>query len=95
MGDLMPLAMANLLESHIIIFKVDAQKPFYMTPNVNQQDRVIFLVYDSRGSGHYNAAIPYLVSINTKQSNRDIKCNCGVNATDMNVKSCCLTSVCL
>ena len=38
MGDLMPLAMANLLQSHIIIFTVNAQKPFYASPNNNQHD---------------------------------------------------------
>ena len=90
MGDLMPLAMANLLQSHIIIFTVNAQKPFYVSPNNNQQDRAIFLVYDPRGSGHCNAAIPYAASKNTKHSHNDIKCNCGVNATDMNAMTCCL-----
>ena len=92
MGDLMPLAMANLLQSHIIIFTVNVQKPFYVSPNINQHDRAIFLVYDPRGSGHYNAAITYAASKNTKHSHNDIKCNCGVNATDMNAMSCCLRS---
>ena len=89
-GNLMPLAMANLLQSHIVIFNIDSHTPLYVTPTVNQQDRAMFLVHDPKGPGHYDAAITYSVSQNMQQPPvAMVKCNCGVNTSDISVKSCC------
>ena len=48
LGNLMPLAMATVLQTHLIIFRADSDcdTPLYVTPPTDPYDRTIYLVYD-------------------------------------------------
>ena len=87
LGNLMPLAMAEALESNIIVFRTDNDQPFFVTPQGVSLHRTIFLVYDPNGPGHYDAALVYQ-SPHQPCPSKAIKCNCGVNKKEL-LQSCC------
>ena len=51
-GNLMPLAMAESLEANIVLFRMDNDKPFFVTPQFTSTHRTIFLIYHPHGSSH-------------------------------------------
>ena len=92
-GDLMPLAMATLLQASLIIITTHASSnPMYVTPMVGSANTSVFLVYSPTGTGHYDAALPYSITVqqptaNTKSTHKDFgRCRRGVNKTSG--KSC-------
>ncbi len=57
----MPLAMATRLQSSLLIITTAlGSQPIYVTPKDSAMEGTIILVYEPIGSGHYNAALPYL-----------------------------------
>jgi hypothetical protein len=86
LGNLMPLAMAEALSSHVVLFRTDDDKPLYISPE-HATERTLFLVYNPLGCGHYDAAIPFNCQIQEKPQPQ-LKCSCGVNN---NTQSCCPT----
>ena len=50
----------------------------YITPEVVTTEAVVFLVYDSTGKGHYDAAIPFH-KLNRTNLVSSKNCTCGVN----------------
>ena len=87
LGNLMPLAMAEALESNFILFRTDDVQPLFVTPQCVSIHRTIFLVYDPQGSGHYDAALTYQ-STHALPKSKPIKCSCGVNRKEAS-HSCC------
>ena len=93
-GDIMPLAMATILHANFIIFTADPQNPlWYVTPDdtpTGPTQGTVFLVYNSSGPGHYDAALPYhkLVEPPEKRHRKLVTCNCGVNSRVEGRKSC-------
>ena len=89
LGDLMPLAMATILNVNILIFVRNSHSPMYVTSLTDCSEKTIFLFYDPQGPGHYDAALPY--SYMNDQSNKasiesevksvtsQVSCSCGVN----------------
>ena len=62
-GDIMPQPMATILHANFILFTADPQNPLrYVTPDdtpTGPTHGTVFLVYNSSGPGHYDAALPY------------------------------------
>ena len=84
LGDLMPLAMATILNSTILIFTRSSCSPMYVTPLSGQSEKTVFLIYDPRGPGHYDAALPYKCTNGPPHTVSEVpqsqtSCNCGVN----------------
>ena len=75
----MPLAMSQVLQAHILIFKTDIDHPLYVTPDLDTQEKTIFLLYHPSGPGHYDSLIPFAVSSTSSFVNKTTKCSCGVN----------------
>ena len=80
LGNLMPVAMATVLQCYIVLFKTDGNNHLYVTPQVappmEAQERTIFVVYNPEGAGHYDAALTFnCPELKTPTT----KCNCGVN----------------
>lgn len=72
LGDLMPLAMATILQATLVIFTTDSLcSPLYVTPPSGSPERVIFLIYMSSGPGHYDAAIPYSLVLGNTGTTHD------------------------
>ena len=55
-GNLMPLAMANVLHANFVILRPYDQ-PLYVSPEDLICHGTIFLVYQGSGTGHYDAAL--------------------------------------
>lgn len=88
-GNLMPLAIAEALETNLILFRTNDVNPLFITPQSPSLDRTVFLVYEPQGSGHYDAALVYSDKNALQPHDRKcIKCNCGVN-TKVSTYSCC------
>ena len=90
-GDIMPLAMANILHANFIIFTADPQNPlWYVTPEDTPTQETVFLVYNSSGPGHYDAALPYHKPVvpSEKRHSKLLTCSCGVNNRVEGRKSC-------
>ena len=91
-GDLMPMAMATLLQASIIIITTNVDStPMYIVPMVGCAERSIFLLYTHTGPGHYDAALPYSKTVGqaspTSTSVKVGSCSCGVNKSHSG-KSC-------
>ena len=86
-GDLMPLAMANVLQAAILIITTNAHSnPMYVTPEAGGIEGTIILVYNPSGSGHYDAAVPHHTTVTVEQDTKSdthtsahVCCSCGVN----------------
>ena len=64
LGDLMPLAVATILQTVLVIIPADSpSSPLYVTPPLSLPGRMIFLIYTPSGPGHYDAAIPYSLTL--------------------------------
>ena len=82
LGNIMPLAMSNVLQAYIHIFTRDGTSPLYIRPVLDTQETPIFLVYDPSGPGHYDSAILYTDTCTTHADQKlpkPTKCSCGVN----------------
>ena len=87
-GDLMPLAMATVLQASIVIITTSSNgHPIYVTPQVGSIEGIVILVYDPSGSGHYDAVVPYSNTVGQATIGQDVvsmestavSCRCGVN----------------
>ena len=86
LGDLMPLAMATILNSTILIFtRSSSCSPMYVNSLSGQSENTVFVLYDPRGPGHYDAVIPYSCTSGVAHTASKVttipkvSCNCGVN----------------
>lgn len=88
----MPLAIASILCANIIIFQRSPSIPrmYVPPPNYDSKTLTLFIVYDSNGGGHYHAALLYnqTQAARLKQNKKQLSCNCGVNSSDKEIKSC-------
>ena len=67
-GDLMPLAIATVLQASIVIITASPNShPIYVTPHVGSIQGTVILVYDPSGSGHYDAVVPWMNSSSEEQ----------------------------
>ena len=71
----MPLGIATALKINIFILSSQLHNPaYYVFPLCGESKGVVFLVHNSEGNGHYDAALPYActikkqVTINQKKS---------------------------
>lgn len=88
LGDTMPLALATALQFIIVIFSRDPATPtMYITPEVVTTEATAFLVYNSTGQGHYDAAVPHHKP-NQQNQPRSTNCRCGVNDKTSTQQSC-------
>ena len=82
-GDLMPLAMATILQTSILIIPTTSNNhPFYVTPQAGCMEGTIILVYNPTGPGHYDAALPYSSTVGQSTVSTlttTARCRCGVN----------------
>ena len=93
LGNLMPLAMSNVLQAYILIFRRDGTCPLYITPVLHTQETPIFLVYDPSGPGHYDSAISYSNTCTTHTNQKlpePTKCSCGVNKKGAGTQTSCV-----
>ena len=94
LGDLMPLAMATVLQASIIIITTNPHShPMYVIPQVGCMEGTIILVYEPTGPGHYDAALPYSSMIEQATTNalsQTVTCRCRVNKK--NVRKICAPS---
>ena len=98
LGDIMPLAMANILSVDILVFTAQPHNPIlFVSPSVPTASHgTIFIVYDFNGPGHYDAAVRCNKSIvpdkGTSSSIPDSKViickKCGVNGRKDKMQSC-------
>ena len=85
LGDLMPLAMATTLNATILTFTRSSCSPLYVNSLNGQSENTVFLIYDPRGPGHYDAVIPYRCTTGVPHTAcqvttaSKVSCNCGVN----------------
>lgn len=93
-GDLMPLAIATVLQASIVIIITSPNShPIYVTPQVGSIEGTLILVYDPSGSGHYDAAVPYSNTVGQEATEQatvtnkstSTSCRCGVNKKIGNV----------
>jgi hypothetical protein len=90
-GDLMPLAIATVLQASIVIITTSPNShPIYVTPQVGSIEGTVILVYDPSGSGHYDAVVPSSTTVgqratepatvtNIRAKSTSVCCRCGVN----------------
>ena len=71
----MPLGIATALKINIFILSSQLYNPaYYVFPLCGESKGVVFLVHNSEGNGHYDAALSYActikkqVTINQKKS---------------------------
>lgn len=91
LGNTMPLALSTALQLSLVIFSNDIHTPtMCVTPEVVTTEAVMFLVYDSTGKGHYDAAIPAFKHPKVDRTNAIVSksCRCGVNKKSATTKSC-------
>ena len=67
LGDLMPLAMANVLQAHVILLRTDTNIPWYITPDFDTHDKTIILVQQKTFQLSFNA-IPFVLARNRTES---------------------------
>ena len=89
LGDWMPFAIANVLQTHVVLFRTDTNSPWYITPLLDTYAKPIFLMFYLNGPGHYDCALPYTDSRTISTVEKAIKCSCGVNKTEVIMKVCC------
>ena len=78
--DVMPLAMATILNVNIIIFIKNSHSPMYITSLADYSEKTLFLVNDPEAPGHYDAALPYSYhSHKVKSVVSPTSCSCGIN----------------
>ena len=58
LGDWMPFAIANVLQTHVVLFRTDTNSPWYTTPLLDTYAKPIFLMFYPNGPGHYDCALP-------------------------------------
>ena len=79
----MPLAMATILNA--TISRSSSCSPMYVNSLSGQSENTVFLIYDPRGPGHYDAVIPYSDTSGVSHTASKVmtiskvSCNCGVN----------------
>ena len=90
-GDLMPLAIATVLQASLVIITSNSQMPpMYVVPMVGTVEGSIFLIYNPTGAGHYDAALHYARQTITIDKTIPVElggCSCGVNRKN-SMKSC-------
>ena len=83
-GNAMPLALATALQCSIVTFSQNSSQPTMCASPLGVDSKATaFVVYDPRGSGHYNAALPmHTTGTNTESDSsksETVSCRCGVN----------------
>ena len=85
LGDLMILALCNVLHLPIIIFSNIPNQPVIpILPRETHFDLLLFVAYNHIGAGHYDAAV--MIKRTLSQLRNDSYCKCGVNGDK---PSCC------
>ena len=89
LGDAMPLAMANGLNSNIVVFRSTINLPINYISPCKTSTNIIVIAYTDCGPGHYDSAL-YVGTAAMKQvsQNTNTKCRCGVNAKDNKYPAC-------
>ena len=89
LGDAMPLALANALNTNIVIFRSTLNLPVtYVSPRESSSN-IIFTAYTDCGPGHYDSVL-YVGTATMNEITKDanIKCRCGVNTKDNQYQAC-------
>ena len=87
LGDLMILALCNVLHLPIIIFSNIPDQPVIpVLPRETRFNFLLFVAYNHIGAGHYDAAV--MKKRMLSQPTNDSSCRCGVNGDKL---SCCDT----
>ena len=85
LGDLMILALCNVLHLPIIIFSNIPNQPVIpILPRETHFDLLLFVAYNHIGASHYDAAV--MIKRTLSQPRNDSYCKCGVNGDK---PSCC------
>ncbi len=89
LGDAMPLAMANALNSNIVIFRSTVNLPVTYVSPLAPSSNIIFISYKDCGPGHYDSVL-YVgtATMNKLSEDTRTKCRCGVNAKDSLYQAC-------
>lgn len=100
LGDIMPLAMATVLQTSFVIITViiTTTNPhnnlMYVTPLFGSIEGTVILVYNPTGSSHYDASLPYSSKVVGQTGNmaKSKSCSCGVNKKNLQ-SACAPTSI--
>ena len=92
LGDLMPTAMAAVLQAPVIVFSSELSKEalYFTSPDIITSKASIFVLYQAQLS-HYDAVVKvYNTSPSSGSPNKSLQvhCSCGINKKD-DTKSCC------